>query len=229
MTSCPDEADVVLLLDDTADATDAADATGPKAEAVIAHLAECEACRLLLARSEASLRAALGGLADAAAVAVTTADDGRSDDAPRPHPRLLALRRFAAAAAVVAAAFAGWAFARRDAATPALGRETANVPDRETATAPESPRAGAPTTTAPRTLEEEMRQLLAEATRLAEAPAAGEQSDEIALAALAAAEARIDLGVPTGVARLRDVVERFPGTPEAREARARLASLGETR
>jgi hypothetical protein len=227
MTSCPDEADVVLLLDDSADAA------GPKAEAVIAHLAECEACRLLLARSEASLRAALGGLTDADAAVVTSAapaaDDAGADAgavAHGPLPRVLTLRRFAAAAAVVAAAVVGFAFARRDAAATGPGRETATAPG---ATQTPAPRTALPRTALPRTVEEEMRHLLAEAARLADAPAPGEESDEIALAALAAAEARIELGVPTGAARLRDVVERFPGTPEAREARARLASLGEPR
>lgn len=211
MTSCPDEAEVVLLLDDTADGP------RPESDAVIAHLAECEACRLLLARSEASLRAALGGVADAADAAVASARHGVAfDGGARPVARVLTLRRAAAAAAVVAAAFAGWTLARRSPAT--------DLPDRETATAP-----GAPSAPAPRSVEEDLRDLLDEASRLAEVPAAAEQSDEIALAALAAAEARIDLGLPTGAARLRDVVERFPGTPEAREARARLASLGETR
>ena len=57
------------------------------------------------------------------------------------------------------------------------------------------------------------------------ADAAEDAASDVALAAFAAAEARFDLGMDSGTARLHDVVERFPGTTAAREARARLAVL----
>jgi hypothetical protein len=184
MTSCPSEEDLVLLVEDGADAA-------PEAAA---HLAECEACRRLLGRSEAALRFALGGLADEAAASPVLAPAA---------PRRL---RFVAAAAAVLVAAALGGVALLDA-----GGDRGDV-------------AAAPPTV-PGSPEARIDALLAAAERLAAPVPEDDDGADVALAALAAAEARVALGMPTAAARLRDVVDAFPGTAAAREARARIDAL----
>ena len=202
MTSCPSEEELVLFVEDELPAEAADD--------VADHLVACAACRRLVARSEAALRYALGGAADRERVAtVAAAVESRT---PARMPARFAMRRRAAIAGLVTAAAAAAVLVivrtPRDDGTVARVGTSAVVDPRH-----------------PPTLCDEVDGLLARMDRLA-APPSEDGSSDVALAALAAAEARLDLGMATGEARLRDVVERFPGTPESREARARLASLG---
>jgi DNA-directed RNA polymerase specialized sigma24 family protein len=183
MTSCPSEEELVLLAEEALEPA--------AADAAVAHLAECEACRLLLGRSEAALRYALGGMADAEAAVPA----GRSAPTrPRAWPRVAA-----AAAVLVGFAVGGVLVARS---------QRNAVP--EVVTTPES----------------RLDALLATAERLAAPSPADADESDVALAAFAAADARLALGMTTAEARLADVVERFPGTVAAREARARLAAVG---
>lgn len=193
MTSCPAEEDLVLLVEGDLDQR--------RADAVTDHLVACEACRRLVGRSEAALRYALGGLADAE----------RTAGVARPVRRVRWVA-VSAAAGVAATLLVALALHHDDAEAPAA--TTADVGT------------VSPAPASPRTLDDEINALLARTERLAAPVHAGEGDDsDVSLAALAAAEARIDLGMDTGAARLRDVVERFPGSPAAREARARIASL----
>jgi anti-sigma factor ChrR (cupin superfamily) len=202
MTSCPAEEDLVLFVE--------GDLGEARTEEVAEHLVQCEDCRRLLGRSEAALRYALGGLADAESAAPVVA---------RPRGRLLrvALAASAAAAAVVAAAV----FVVRGA------DESRNVA--RVGTPADAPHTAIEAPPRPATIADQIALLQARAERLAATPSPADESSDVALAALAAAEARLDLGMDTGRARLADVVEEFPGTTAAREARARLAALGDDR
>ena len=73
---------------------------------------------------------------------------------------------------------------------------------------------------------DELDELLRRALRLRDHAGDGASGrDLLAEGALAAAETRaFTLGRDAATARLHDVVERFPGTPAAREARALLAA-----
>ena len=186
MTSCPSEEELVLFVED--------EIPEDQATVLADHVAACADCRRLIARSEAALRYALGGIAD------------RERAAPVANRRVAWWWPVAAAAVLVATV------------TIALHAPNGTQVD---PTEPTEARIATP-----RSLAVELDELLARVERIA-APAPPES--DVALAALAAAEARIDLGMPTGAARLEDVIDRFPGTPEAREARARLASLGGAR
>src|SRR5262245_13249640 len=89
MTSCPSELELVEFVDGALGAA--------AAERVEEHLVACGSCRELLARSEAALRLALGGIADSAA-------------RPPRAVRVLTRGRLAAAASFLAAAAAGGAW-----------------------------------------------------------------------------------------------------------------------
>ncbi|MCE9638006.1 MAG: hypothetical protein K8T90_20080 [Planctomycetes bacterium] len=201
MTSCPAEEELVLHVEGDLDPR--------RADAVADHLVECEACRRLVGRSEAALRYALGGLADAERTATVAVAEAAP--ATRP-PRVV--RRAALSAAVGIAATVLVAVALRSSNAQAPSVSSADVGT------------VAHVARAPLTLDDEINALLARTARLAAPVHADESNDsDVSLAALAAAEARIDLGMDTGAARLRDVVERFPGSTAAREARARIAAL----
>lgn len=205
MTSCPSEEDLVLFVEGTG-----WDAPEPGSEAVADHLTACAACRALVARSEAALRYALGGVADRSRVA-GGADVRRARSTA--STRRSVAPWLAAAAAVVAAIAGTWGILR----SPGVGGDVGV----RGATVAHAPSIGGRAADAAAQVDE----LLARADRLA-AAARPEPASDAALAALAAADARLGLGMPTAAARYEDVIDRFPGTPEAREARARLAQIG---
>lgn len=206
MISCPDERELLELVD--------GDLAEDRADDVVDHLGCCEECRLALGRSEAALLYALGGLADTGRWSATptpsvpAATDGNVDEpdaAEQPERR--PLLRLAVPALAAAAAMLVGALALLTDGSPAPTR-----PDDLVGAAPRP--------------ETELRGLLARAEALRDtSPTAPDSRDLVAAGALAAAEARIwTLGPEAARARMQDVVERFPGTAAAREARALLAS-----
>lgn len=198
MRICPTEDDLVRLVDDALPQAAADD--------VEAHLTECGECRRTLARSEAALRLALGGTADAA----TAVSSDRAAPARPKGPRIRAIAAALAAAACVVA-IVRISAARHDVApTPMTSASPASTQSRDER-AP-AHRASDPDVAA-----------LADRVASLSADAAPAPSDDAAAAALASAEVRAVLGMSGAAERYRHVAERFAGTAEAGEARARLA------
>jgi len=197
MTSCPDDRELLELIDGE---------LRPEREAVVVeHLAGCEDCRRGVGRSEAALTYALGGLADSG----RWAPDRRRAPVAAAHPawtrtRLAGIAALALAATLVAAVVLSGDPSPGVGVDPEFALESARK---------EGPRT-------------ELRNLLARAERLRDrADEAPDGRDLLAAGALAAAEVRVwTVGQAAARARVQDVIERFPGTPAAREARAHLAS-----
>ncbi len=206
MTSCPGEAELVGLVDGALDAA--------SEETVLLHLATCAPCRLLLGRSEAALRYALGGVADTGGLAVTgyAAAHGHVAAEGAPPPRGAVLRGLLVAGLAAACAFVAVTAPRPHAAAP--GR---------------APSAGDVASARDVALDAELDALLADTERLRSDAArlAPSEREILAAGALAAAESRtLTADEVTARRRLADVAERFDGTAAAREA-ARLLVAAE--
>lgn len=194
MTSCPAESDLLALVDGDLDSA--------RAEELTDHLALCPECALSLARAEAALCYALGGLADQERTAIPAA----------PTPRAVPWPQGVAALAAAVLLAAGIA---------ALGRSDAGPRSHE-ATVP------APTESAAAS---HLDVLLSRARALAaqrDTPA--DHAAVAALAAAEARE--VAIGPGAGQAGYLGVIAAFPGSPEAQravEALDRLSTFGGTR
>ncbi len=204
MTSCPGESRLIRLID--------GDLTSSEEAVAVDHLAACDECRALLGRSEAALRYALGGIADA--------ERAPASAAAAPAPRRPARFRVAALAAAMlaSATVAGvtWKTVQH-ARRPARAVPTICV---------------LPAVTPEMMREVRLDALIqqAESLTVRETSRLSEERDLLALGALAAAETRGDvLGAAPERAGLRNVVAMYPGTSAARVAAARLAEGAEPR
>ncbi len=203
MSTCPAEHDLVGLVDGELSPGDET--------AVVDHLAECADCCALLGRLEASLRFAVGGLADV----------GEWTEPAPVRALAFAWRR----AAIAAAAALVLAIPVAKLALDRLPPRTLQVQSFFTAT---DAKLFVDDDVAMRD-DELVGWLLMDAQALRrEQQEEGEDEERelLALGAFAAAQTRADvLGDDSARARLTDVVERFPGTSSAREARALIATL----
>jgi len=211
MTSCPDDRELLELVDGE---------LRPEREfEVVDHLAECADCRLALGRAEAALDFALGGLADTGRWSPRSVTRASPAASPAPGPAALNIRamgiRAPGVCALATAATLLVALAVSSKHSDRLGG------DSDAASLGATPRQIAELEPSA-----ELHMLLARAEQLRDAVVpAHDGRDLLAAGALAAAEVRAwTVGPGAARARVRDVVERFPGTPAARDARALLAS-----
>lgn len=209
MTSCPDEPELLALVDGDLEAS--------RGDAVLDHLGDCADCRATIAHAEAALCYALGGLADQERTATPV-----TRSSPLSIRRLLP---FAAAAALLVSI--GLLAATRSGERKSLTTADADSgPD----VGPSQVAVGTTLHPArPLTLDERLDALLAETRALAARQL--DDADDVdygAISALAAAESRTTLiGVEAGRASLAAVVSDFPGTDAAVRARAALDDLGD--
>jgi len=210
MTSCPDDRELLELVD--------GELTPEQAIDVIEHLTECAPCRMAIGRSEAALDYALGGLSDTGRWSLGPAAE-LLPVAPlkRRHP---GRRRWLAGGGLAAAAALFFALYLLPGPSQGVATDAGSVADAAdthmdthvTATGPQA----------------ELQLLLARAERLRDTAGSESQNDGrelLATGALAAAQVRAwTVGPDAARVRVQDVIERFPGTSAAREARALLAA-----
>ncbi len=210
MTSCPDDRELLELID--------GELTPEQAIDVIEHLTECAPCRMAIGRSEAALDYALGGLSDTGRWSrVPAAELQPVAPLKRRHPRR---RRWLAGGGLAAAAalfLALYLLSSPSQDVPTDVGSVANVADShaDTHVHPTGPQA-------------ELQSLLARAERLRDTAGSESQDDGrelLATGALAAAQVRAwTVGADAARVRVQGVIDRFPGTSAAREARALLVS-----